>query len=89
MSVIHQVSVFGRSFVRSLGLVGFCFICFGPAFRLDSSAADAPWVSTSNTTLTFEGLEDGEHTLTVRARETLEAGGGTDKVWWDAWGGVG
>lgn len=74
-----------RSFVRSDGPF---FLVFGVRTerRLDPSGADTTWVSTSNTTLTFEGLQDGDHILTVRARETLEAGGSTDKV---GWGGVG
>lgn len=41
---------------------------------------DDPWVSTRNTTLAFDGLPDGAHTLTVRARETEAEGGSSDKV---------
>lgn len=77
------VFVCSRSFIRLDGPV-FVFV-FWAERRLDPPAADATWVSTSNTTLTFEGLEDGDHILTVRARETLEAGGSTDKVGWGGW----
>lgn len=49
-------------------------------FRLDGKPDNASWFSTSNTTLTFVGLEDGVHTLTVRATEGEESGGSSDQV---------
>jgi len=50
------------------------------ASRLDPSGDDDPWISTRNTTIAFDGLKDGEHILTVRAREAEADGGSSDKV---------
>lgn len=52
----------------------------GGASRLDSNGSDDPWLTTSNLTLTFDGLGDGAHTVVVRAREDEDEGGDSDKA---------
>lgn len=47
---------------------------------MDSTDDKDPWVSSRNTTLVFDRVLDGQHTLTVRAREHASAGGSSDVV---------